>query len=160
MDHFIKQWRKFRGLTMEQMAEGLELSNSTLSRVERGRQAANTDLLEKIATMLGCTVGDLLMRDPRKPDDMWALWQTMTAQERARLFAVARALKDVDAAIAAKPVETLSDQMRKPGRSYRDLAAELGTHIAEVNLIASAIQPPTEAQMEQIRAYLDRTSEG
>lgn len=94
MDHFIKQWRKFRGLTMQQLAERLELSVSTFSRIERYRQSPTLDLIGQISVQLDCSPGELITRDPSRPDDMWAVWNSMTAEERARVFAVAKALKD------------------------------------------------------------------
>lgn len=38
LPHFIRQWRKHRGLSQEKLAERLGMSAANLSRVESGKQ--------------------------------------------------------------------------------------------------------------------------
>jgi transcriptional regulator with XRE-family HTH domain len=65
--HYIREWRKFRGLTMERLSEMTGLSKPVLSRIERGDQRYNQQVVEELAAALACTPGDLIMRDPTTP---------------------------------------------------------------------------------------------
>lgn len=66
--HFIREWRKYRKLTQEELAEMVGLSNGAISQLETGRINYTQGTLEDIADALGCTAGDLLSRDPNKDD--------------------------------------------------------------------------------------------
>jgi phage repressor protein C with HTH and peptisase S24 domain len=61
---FIKEWRKYRGLTQEQLADMIDMSNSNLSRIESGAVRYTSDSLEMIAHALAVDVTDLLSRGP------------------------------------------------------------------------------------------------
>src|SRR4051812_20630647 len=66
--HFLRQWRKQAGKTLEAVAEHLHMSHSQLSRIERGKQPYNQELLEALAELYMCDVVDLLIRDPSDPE--------------------------------------------------------------------------------------------
>lgn len=61
---FIKQWRAYRGLTQQQMADRLGTTKQSVSRIEGGQQTYTQESLEGIADILRCTPADLLSRDP------------------------------------------------------------------------------------------------
>src|SRR5260221_9444891 len=71
--HFIKEWRKYRGLTQEKLAARLGISTSHISQIERGRINYTRETLEALAYSLHCEPSDLLGRDPNLPD--YQLWQ-------------------------------------------------------------------------------------
>jgi transcriptional regulator with XRE-family HTH domain len=62
---FLRQWREYRGLTLEEAAEKLEMHHTSLMRVEKGAIACNLDFLEKAALVYVCDVVDLIDNDPR-----------------------------------------------------------------------------------------------
>lgn len=64
---YIAQWREFRGLSQDQLADLMGTSGATVSRVESGRSPYSQDFLEVAAEALGCTAADLISRDPRTP---------------------------------------------------------------------------------------------
>lgn len=68
--HYIKQWREFRGLTQERVAERLGISPTTWGRIEKGDVPYNQDFLEEAAFALQCDIWDLLNRDPTKENDV------------------------------------------------------------------------------------------
>lgn len=70
------------------------MSQPQLGRIERGDSPYNQDLLEALADLYGCSVADLLMRDPSNPDAMWTLWEQAKPGERAQIVKVATALID------------------------------------------------------------------
>ena len=65
---FLRQWRKYRGLTQIEASERIEVNQSTLARIESGELPYNEDVLERLALAYGCDPYDLLCVDPTKPD--------------------------------------------------------------------------------------------
>lgn len=77
MHHYIRSWRKHRGLTLKQLAERLEsepgeelISYASLSRIERGSQPYSQPILEAIATALDVLPAELLQVDPSQEGDV------------------------------------------------------------------------------------------
>jgi len=64
--HFIREWRKYRGLTLEQLAERVDLSHGALSQLERGVINYTQPTLEALASALNCEPADLLTGDPKE----------------------------------------------------------------------------------------------
>lgn len=75
--HFIKEWRKFRGLTQEQLAERIGVAVSSISQLETMKQGYSQPTLEAIADALDCEPADLLMRNPTQPEAIWSIWETL-----------------------------------------------------------------------------------
>lgn len=90
--HFIKEWRAHRGLTMERLADRLDISKATLSRIESGKQPYTQDTLEALADALSCEPADLIMRNPTAPGAIWSLWEKATVAQRQQIESVVRAL--------------------------------------------------------------------
>jgi transcriptional regulator with XRE-family HTH domain len=89
---FLRQWREFLGKKLVPVAEHLHMSHSQLSRIERGQQPYNQELLEALAELYMCDVVDLLIRDPSEPESMWTLWERAKPGERRQIRTVAEAL--------------------------------------------------------------------
>ncbi len=66
----VRSARKSRGLTLEQLAEMCNLSESFLGIAERGSSGFSVESIIKIATILDVTTDELLMPDTifDKPD--------------------------------------------------------------------------------------------
>ena len=93
--HYIREWRLHRGLTMADLAERMGASRAIVSRVERGEQRYNQDLLERAAAALGVTPVDLLVRDPAlAAEDIYAVWAELEPEKREIALTVLRALLD------------------------------------------------------------------
>lgn len=71
--HFIKAWRKFRGLTQEQLASRMDVAVSTISQLETGKQGYSQPTLEALAEAMSCQPADLLMRDPSRDNVIWSI---------------------------------------------------------------------------------------
>ena len=69
---FIREWRKHRGLTLEQLADRIDMTASHLSMLERGLRAYTQETLEKIADALQTDAAALLTLNPQKPEAIWA----------------------------------------------------------------------------------------
>lgn len=79
---FIRAWRQYRNLSLENLAERIGTTHASLSRMERGLQPVDTDALELLADALMCDRVDLLMRDPSDPEGMWSIWDNAKPAER------------------------------------------------------------------------------
>ena len=91
--NFIRAWRKHRHLSLEKLSARVGTTHGSLSRVERGLQPYNQNLLESLATELGCTPADLLIRNPHDPEGIWAVWDNLSPPERRQAVALLAALK-------------------------------------------------------------------
>ena len=90
---YLREWRRTKpGRTLEVVAEQLHLSQPQLGRIERGDSPYNQDLLEALAELYGCTVADLLMRDPSENDGIWSIWDHAKPGEKRLIAAAAEAI--------------------------------------------------------------------
>ena len=62
--HYIREWRLFSDMTLEQLGDRINLTHATLSRIERGKTAYTQQVLERLAEVLSCQPADLICRDP------------------------------------------------------------------------------------------------
>lgn len=90
---FLREWRKYRGLTQQELADRAGLTNSAVSHLERGAKAYTQGSLEALARALECEPADLLARDPSSDEPLWAAWDGIADADRARVIAVIKALK-------------------------------------------------------------------
>lgn len=91
--HFIKEWRKYRGLNQEQLAERIGVSVSSISQLETGKQGYSQATLEAIAHALRCEPQDLLMRDPESEDAMWSIWDGLEPEQRRQITEIAKTFR-------------------------------------------------------------------
>uniref|UniRef100_E6VFJ9 Helix-turn-helix domain protein n=1 Tax=Rhodopseudomonas palustris (strain DX-1) TaxID=652103 RepID=E6VFJ9_RHOPX len=66
--HFIREWREFRGLTQIELADMLNMTSASISRIESLKQGYTQNFLEACADALGTHPGVLLMRAPTAAD--------------------------------------------------------------------------------------------
>lgn len=65
--HYLREWRKHRGLTLESLGEKVGVTHGALSQLERGEINYTQQTLEAIARALGCNAGELIMGPPDGP---------------------------------------------------------------------------------------------
>lgn len=98
---YLKQWRKHRGLTQEQVVDRLALFDdpllpqtaASLSRLENGKQPYGQRILEALADIYECEPDHLIGRDPSKEGEVIDLWTRLTEQQRKQARAVIEALQ-------------------------------------------------------------------
>jgi transcriptional regulator with XRE-family HTH domain len=61
----IREWRKAKGLTLEQLSEMTSISTSFLSRMESGKRRVSLDYAKAIASALGISTGDISTDEPQ-----------------------------------------------------------------------------------------------
>lgn len=89
---FLREWRKMKpGRTLETVAAELHISRTQLGRIEKGQQPYNQELLEAVSDLYGCTVADLLMRNPKDPTAIWSIWERAKPGQREQIVKVAAA---------------------------------------------------------------------
>jgi transcriptional regulator with XRE-family HTH domain len=89
---YIREWRKSRGLTLEQVAEYLGITHASLSRIERGLQPYSQPIIEGLADFFVCDPAALLMRNPNDPDGIWSIWDKATKAERQLIIDLANTI--------------------------------------------------------------------
>ncbi|MGK9200462.1 helix-turn-helix domain-containing protein [Sinorhizobium meliloti] len=62
--HFIKEWRKYRRMTQEEVASAIGGSVSSISQLENGKQGYSQTILEALAEIFQCTPVELLSVNP------------------------------------------------------------------------------------------------
>lgn len=87
---YFRQWRIHRGLSQEQLANRLDTSVASISRIENGSQPYTQDVLEALADALNTDPASLLMRNPEEPEAIWSLWDNAKPGERQMIVEIAR----------------------------------------------------------------------
>ncbi|SFP12347.1 Transcriptional regulator, contains XRE-family HTH domain [Cohaesibacter marisflavi] len=62
---YLREWRKHRGMTQEQLAEAIDSTKQTVSRMESGLTPYNQPFLEACAEALSCEPYQLLAYSPQ-----------------------------------------------------------------------------------------------
>jgi transcriptional regulator with XRE-family HTH domain len=95
--HYLRPWRKYRGLTLAQVADAIDLHLSVLAKIEAGKTAYTQPRLEALARLYRCHVSDLLNPPPSPETALPALLMAikrLSDDEQQRALAVLRAAFD------------------------------------------------------------------
>lgn len=63
--NYVREWRKFRGLTQEALAEASGYSAATISQLETGAQGYEEATLVRLSEALDCHPSDLIAGPPQ-----------------------------------------------------------------------------------------------
>lgn len=91
--HYLREWRKYRGLTQEQLAGRIDATAGAISQLENGLIGYTQSTLESLAVALNCQPGDILSRDPALDDalaDLRSILQAASAPDQQRALRVLR----------------------------------------------------------------------
>lgn len=91
--HFLREWRKYRQLTQERLAERVGVTPGTISQLENGQISYTQPTLEALAAALSCEPGDILSRDPATDDavaDLRKLLQAASGADQQKAIRVLR----------------------------------------------------------------------
>lgn len=70
MRHYLKEWRKKRGLSQERLAERVEVSRGLIGQYETGATKIPEDMVYALADALFCSPGDLFDVNPLKEGEV------------------------------------------------------------------------------------------
>jgi transcriptional regulator with XRE-family HTH domain len=88
--NFVREWREYRGLTQEQLAERAGMSVGNVSQFERGLQGFSDEGLQALAEALGTQPGYLLMVNPNADEPIWSIWEKAKPAERKMIVDIAK----------------------------------------------------------------------
>lgn len=92
--HFLKEWREFRKMTQEQLAEAVGTSKSVISELESYHKGLSHKWLTRLAPSLKTTPGALLDYHPEWIDmEMLGHFLGIEADERPTAIKILRQLK-------------------------------------------------------------------
>lgn len=89
---FFKEWRKFRDLSQEQLADRMGIARSYVSHIENGKRRYDQIFLEAAAEALNCQPADLIMRDPGS-SSIWTIWDQISPEQREQAAKVLETFK-------------------------------------------------------------------
>ena len=92
--HFIKEWRKHRGLSQQRLADRLDVTKGAISQLEQGRVGYTQPMLEALAYALMCEPADLIMRNPLQTEPIWSIWDKVPESERPRVIEIMQTFTD------------------------------------------------------------------
>jgi transcriptional regulator with XRE-family HTH domain len=119
--HYIREWRKYRHLTQDRLAERIGKTHGAISQVERGITDYTQEMLEALADALNCEPGDLLLRDPTVEDalaDLRAMLRHVSRLEQQRAVRIMRELLsggDAGAEIVRQEDDNATVTVKPPG---------------------------------------------
>lgn len=98
---YLREWRKHRGLTQEQVIDRLALmddpllpaTGASLSRLENGKQPYSQRILEALAEIYETEPGHLLDRDPTKEGEVIDFFGQLNPEQKRQALAVIDALR-------------------------------------------------------------------
>ena len=92
MQHFIREWREARGLSLGQMERFVPYTKSAMSRVENGLRPYYQEFLEAYARVIGCQPGDLINRPPGGVDELFTILPELDRDAQRAVLAVTKQL--------------------------------------------------------------------
>lgn len=95
----IKEYRKKKGLTQEQLAEKVGLSTNYVSAIERGVNALNLDKLVEVMNCLDCSADEIFVDVLKNSCEIKVSLLTeqissLPEEEQERIFAIIQTLID------------------------------------------------------------------
>lgn len=96
--HYIKEWRKQRGLSQKQLAERMEsepgellMSHVTISNIERGSQSPTLEQLYAFSEALDVPVSKLVENNPDIDSEVVDLLARLNEQNRPTIIKILKA---------------------------------------------------------------------
>lgn len=89
--HYLREWRKHRRMTQQELADAINTSKSAISDLERFNLQLSPKWLNRIAPVLETQPGYILDYDPDDiPTDVIDIWQRIPDRDRERAARVLR----------------------------------------------------------------------
>lgn len=93
--HFIREWRIFREKNQSDIAEALDVNQSSISNLENGKTPYDQDVLERLAIYFGCDPQDLISINPLAPDAprlVYSKVRSASPEKQREILAVVEAM--------------------------------------------------------------------
>jgi transcriptional regulator with XRE-family HTH domain len=93
--HYLKEWRKFRGLTQQVLAEAVATEKSVISLIENEKRGLSDEWAHKLAPILGTTPGFLYDHDPNNLDtELIDAVRQVPKKDRDQALAILKTFRD------------------------------------------------------------------
>jgi len=90
----LRAWRKFRHMTLEEVADAVDTTKAVIQQLETGKITLSQKWLDRIAPVLNTTPGYLLDHDPNDlPTAVLDTWASIPEENRAQALAVLETFK-------------------------------------------------------------------
>lgn len=89
---YFREWREWKGLTQQELADRLETTKATVSRIENGHRRWGKGYLEAFAHVMGCDVTDPISRPPGAPKSLDEMLKGAPAETRQQVLEFAQFL--------------------------------------------------------------------
>jgi transcriptional regulator with XRE-family HTH domain len=99
---FFKEWRVFRGLTQQRLADRLYTTKTRVSMKERGVEGWDDAYLAALADALNTDPASLIMRNPLETDSPWSLIDGLKPESRAKVLDYIRLVRASEESEATK----------------------------------------------------------
>lgn len=90
--HYIREWRKFRGLTLERLADRINVTAGAIGQLERGEVGYTQPMLEALAEALQTKPGALVSWPPGRDPGMSDILLNATPEQEQTIRTMAEAL--------------------------------------------------------------------
>ncbi|NQX93445.1 MAG: helix-turn-helix transcriptional regulator [Erythrobacter sp.] len=91
--NYLREWRVFRRLTQQELADEVGTNANMIQYLERGERGLSAKWLRRLAPALDTTPGMILDHNPEELDnDVVEIWATASHRDRRRMADVMRAL--------------------------------------------------------------------
>lgn len=95
-DHFLTEWREYRGFSVRGLAVALTVSHSKISRIETGESELKPSFAKKVARFFGIPMVALFTVNPqgdgRETAEMLDAWADIAPDDRAAALRMLRSL--------------------------------------------------------------------
>jgi transcriptional regulator with XRE-family HTH domain len=99
-DHYLAEWRDYRGYSQRELAALIDESNSKISRIENGETELRPRFAKKVAAFFNIPLAALFTVNPqgegRKTAEMLDLWAQVDPEKQDDLLRVMRAFVTPD----------------------------------------------------------------
>ena len=96
-DHFLAEWREYRGLSQRELAVFIDESNSKISRIQNGETELRPRFAKKIAKFFNIPLAALFTVNPqgegRETAEMLDAWAEIDPADRQAALRMLRSLK-------------------------------------------------------------------
>lgn len=90
---FFKEWREWKGWTQQELAEAMETTTATVSRIEGGARDWSKGYLEAFSYVIGCDdPTDPITRPPNGPDPIAKMLRAATPEKQEEVRRVVEAM--------------------------------------------------------------------
>lgn len=98
---YFKEWREYRGLTQQRLADRIGTTKHRVSRKERGLESWDDAYLAAMADAVDTQPASLLMRNPMVEDAPWSLIEGLSPANQAKAIEYIKLLKTSESDRAA-----------------------------------------------------------